>query len=120
MDCCLAEALIQRARRVNTHVEQGRLPKKLKDPVECRWCPFAYLGGPKHKTGGNLAVIGNPELEGVLDRLDELEETRQEIGTLERQRDRILEDGKGQDGWKSQKCGKRLFARNAHCASMRC
>ena len=97
LDYCRAEALLQKASRVNAHLEQGSLPPKLNDPIECRWCPFAYLCGPDHKTGGNLTVIGNPQLEEVLDRLEELEETRQEIGALERQRDKILEDCKGQD-----------------------
>jgi hypothetical protein len=97
LDYCLAEALLQRAGRINTQVAQGSLPAKLNDPVECRWCPFAYLCGPDHKTGGNLTVIGNPQLEEVLDRLEDLEETRQEIGALEHQRDKILEDCKGQD-----------------------
>ncbi len=97
LDYCLAESLLQKADRVNAHVQQGSLPPKLNDPVECRWCPFAYLCGPEHKTGGNLTVIGNPQLEEVLDRLGELEETREEIGGLEHQRDKILEDCKGQD-----------------------
>ncbi len=42
-------------------------------------------------------ILGNPELDEALDRLEELEEVRQEIGTLERQRDKILEDSKSQD-----------------------
>jgi hypothetical protein len=97
LDYRLAETLLQKASRVNTHVQQGSLPPKLNDPVECRRCPFACLCGPDHKTGGNLTVIGNPQLEEVLDRLEELKETRQEIGALERQRDKILEDCQGQD-----------------------
>ena len=97
LDLAFAESLLQKAGRVNLHLAAGTLPNKLNDPVECRWCPFAYLCGPDHKTGGNLAVLGNPELEGVLDRLEELEEARQEIGALERQRDKILEDCRGQD-----------------------
>jgi hypothetical protein len=51
---------------------------------------LCLLCGPDHKTGGNLTVIANPQLEEVLGRLEELDETRQEIGALERQRDKIL------------------------------
>jgi hypothetical protein len=97
LDYSLAETLLQKARRVNTQIEQRGLPAKLSDPVECRWCPFAHLCGPDHKTGGNLAAVGNPQLEEVLDRLEELEESRHQIGALERQRDKILEDCTGQD-----------------------
>jgi hypothetical protein len=97
LDYCLAESLLQKASRVNAHIQQGSLPAKLNDPAECGRCPFACLCCPDHKTGGNLTVIANPQLEEVLDRLEELEETRQEIGTLERQRDKILENCKGQD-----------------------
>jgi len=50
----------------------------------CRWCLFAHLCGLDLKTGGNLAVLGHPELEEVLDQLQELEEIRQKIGALER------------------------------------
>jgi hypothetical protein len=42
LDYCLAESLLQKASRVNTHVQQERLPAKLNDPVECRRCSFAY------------------------------------------------------------------------------
>jgi hypothetical protein len=97
LDYVLAESLILRADHVSLHVAAGTLPEKLNNPVECRWCPFAYLCGPECRTGGNLAVIDSPPLQEVLDRLEELEEVRQEIGTLERQRDQILEDCKGQD-----------------------
>jgi hypothetical protein len=97
LDLGLAERLLQKASRVNAHVKAGTLPHKLNDPVECRWCPFGFLCCPDYQTGGNLAVIENGDLQEALDRLEELEESRKEIGALERLRDKILEDCRGKD-----------------------
>jgi hypothetical protein len=97
LDLTLAESLLQKARRVNDYVAAGTLPHKLNDPAECRWCPFGFLCCPDYQTGGNLAAIENSELVEVLDRLQELEDTRAEIGTLERLRDKILGDCRGKD-----------------------
>jgi hypothetical protein len=95
LDMAFAETLIKKAEAVNKHVAEETLPEKINDPDECPRCCFAPHCCPEYGTGGNMTVVTNEELEGVLVRLKELTPTAEELKELEKHRDALLT--KGQD-----------------------
>lgn len=97
LDYGYAESLLQKADAVNEHVAAKTLPGQINNPEECNRCTYRSYCCPSCATGGNLKVIDNAELEEILLRLDEMDETATEIGGLERRRDQILKICQGQD-----------------------
>jgi CRISPR/Cas system-associated exonuclease Cas4 (RecB family) len=95
VDFAYCERLIQKADEVNLAVECEEAPDKLNSPDECPRCAFAHICLPDYTPGGNMKMVNDEELIGVLDRLRELEDEKKEIKQLEKQRDVILV--KGQD-----------------------
>lgn len=95
LDYAFVEKLVKASDEVNRHVKAKTLPDKINDPDECPKCPFASICNPEYSTGGNLQISDDVELEGILNRLKELEPTKEEIDDLEKVRDNILI--KGQD-----------------------
>ena len=89
------EDLLQKAEAVNLAVDANEPPHGINDPDVCQRCQFFSFCCPDITTGGNLAIIDNAELEGVLTRMDELSEAMHEYGDLEKARDIMLT--KGQD-----------------------
>jgi hypothetical protein len=97
LDQDLEEDVLRKASAVNAHIAAGKLPEKLNDPDECGRCPFNLHCCPEVGTGGNLTILENNELAEILDRLEELEEMSDEIGGLEKERDKILKERQGTD-----------------------
>ena len=95
LDYTYTELLVKSADAVNRHLKAKTLPAKLNDPDDCPKCPFASICMPDYTAGGNLQISEDTELEGVLFRLQDLSELKQEVKDLEKQRDAILI--KGQD-----------------------
>lgn len=90
----------RKARAANSYLKDGRLimadamPEKINTFEECKGCPFESICCPEYATGGNLEIVENEQLAGVLDRLDELSEVGDEISELEKERDSLLNKGK--------------------------
>lgn len=112
VDMAYCEELLQKARKVNEAVASEEPPAQINDPDECPKCAWFSYCMPNLKTGGNLKVINNEELEIVLDRLSELDPAVSEYKDLEKVRDNLLT--RGQDiacgHWLVQwKCIKKHF-----------
>ncbi len=97
LDYGYADTLLATADHVNAHVRAGTLPEQLNVPEECGRCGYRSYCCPACATGGNLKFVDHDELEQTLLRLDELRPEAKEIGSLEKHRDRLLENFKGQD-----------------------
>jgi hypothetical protein len=93
LDMEYCEGLLQKAEAVNLALEADAAPEKINDPEECPRCPWRSFCCPDFISGGNLQVVSNDELEGILNRLEELETTSDEISELEKQRDGLLVRG---------------------------
>lgn len=91
MEYC--ESLLQKAKSVNTAIETETSPEGINDPGECPKCRYCSYCCPDLKTGGNLQMIDNSELEGILDRMNELEPACDEYDELKKMRDGILREG---------------------------
>lgn len=90
----------KKAKEVNSYLKNNQLimadclPPKINLYEECGDCPFAAICCPEYTTGGDLQLVENPDLEGVLDRLDELKPMADEIAELEKSRDEMLNRGR--------------------------
>ncbi len=82
LDYDYAETLIQKAERINHHVEAGTLPERI--PWEegfCENCPFSHICLPPHEEKG--ALLDDPDLELKLDRRGELKPLVDEFNELD-------------------------------------
>jgi len=93
LDYEYAEGLLKKAEQVNDAVQTQTPPEKLNNAEECPRCPFVTLCCPSYETGGNLQISEDNELEGILERLEQLGEIRNEIVGLEKARDNKLQNG---------------------------
>lgn len=91
MDYC--ERLIQKADAVSEAVEKGEPPAKINDPDTCERCEYRSLCMPEYQLGSDMEISDNEELEGILERLAELEPVEKEIKDLKKQRDAMLVKG---------------------------
>jgi len=90
VDLAYVERLLQRAERVNDAIKAEDPPEGVNDPDVCPDCPWLAHCAPSYETGGNLRVIDDVELEGVLDGLDALSSGMKAYKDLEKQRDLML------------------------------
>ena len=95
IDLGYCEEMLQRADMVNLAVDMNEPPEGINDGNLCPKCDFFAHCCPDISTGGNLEIIDNDELEGVLDRMAELEEATEKYKELAKERDDMLT--KGQD-----------------------
>ncbi len=96
LDYEYAESLIQKSDRINEHLKNGTLPDQLNRTEDCQRCPYKAHCCPECSTGGNLTLLDNEALAEVLLSLDDLDEAKDQISTLEKMRDKLLEPHKGQ------------------------
>lgn len=94
LDMAYMEELLQKAARVNDCVAQAMPPPGVNDPKICPRCDWFSFCCPSYSTGGNLEMVDNEELEAILERLSALDGSAMEYAELEKQRDRLLTDGK--------------------------
>lgn len=88
LDYGYAEGLIQRAERVNKHVEAGTLPEG-HPGASCGFCGFRHLCLPDQDFGPGVVIMDDTELEEKLKRRSELEAAKKEYDALD----------KGVKGW---------------------
>lgn len=93
LDYDYAEGLLKKADEVNKAIVNEEPPPKINDPDICPNCRFAHICLPNYEVTANLEVINNTELEGVLERLLELDEANEEIRQLVKVRDNLLVKG---------------------------
>ncbi len=85
LDYTYGESLIQKAERINRHVEAGTIP----DPVEwseevCGGCGFAHICMPEVRRDA-LEITDMPELEAKLKRREELKVLAREYEALDKE-----------------------------------
>ena len=85
LDYGYGESLIQKAERINRHVESGSIP----DPIEwseevCGGCGFAHVCMPEVRRDA-LEITDMPELEAKLRRWDELKATAKEYAAIDKE-----------------------------------
>ncbi len=87
LDYDFAESLIQKAERINGHIEKGTLPDYVEDKSLCAECAFVHVCCPKIDYGEELEIVNDGELIEMLNRLEELKPLKSEY-------DRLVEDYK--------------------------
>lgn len=92
MEYC--DNLLNKARAVNLAVKTETAPDQINHPDQCTDCQFAALCCPSYSTGGAISIEVCEELETVLDKLDEFDDTRKDIKDLEKRRDFLLVKGR--------------------------
>lgn len=93
MEYC--DRLLAKAKKVNEAIKADKPPEGINDPDQCPKCKFFSHCCPDIETKGNLQVSDNTELEGIFERLAELEPAAKQYKNLKKSRDNILI--KGQD-----------------------
>lgn len=84
LDYEYAEGLIQKAERINLHVQAGTLPERIPwEDGACEYCPFGHICLPSHEEKGTL--LNDPELELKLDRRGELKPLVDEFNELDKE-----------------------------------
>ncbi len=84
LDFTYAESLIQKAERVNTHIQTGTLPDRIPyDDNTCGFCSFSHICLPD--VTHEATLIDDPELEIKLDRRAELKEAKDEFDNLDKE-----------------------------------
>ncbi len=78
-----AEGLLRKAERVSAHVKAGTLPDR-NQSAECARCPFLHVCGPDIEFGKGVELFDNPEIEGMLQRREELAAARAEYEALDK------------------------------------
>lgn len=84
LDYDLAEELIQKAERINAHIEAGTLPDFVEDKSNCPECPFVHICNPPLIYGDELDIITDQEIILKLDRLDEIHDMHTEYDRLKK------------------------------------
>lgn len=95
VDLGYCEELLQRANTVNLALLEEIPPEGINDGNQCPKCDFFAHCCPDISTGGNLKIIINDELEGILCLMEELEEAAEEYKELDKTLVKMLT--KGQD-----------------------
>ncbi len=84
LDYVYAESLIQKAERVNAHVQAGTLPDRIPyDDNISGQCPFSHICLPD--VTHEATLLDDPELEIKLDRRAELKEAKDEFENLDKE-----------------------------------
>lgn len=84
LDYDFAESLVQKAERINAHVEADTLPEFVDDPDACKSCPFfGHVCNPPLKFDAPV-ISDDPGLIESLDRRAELEPLRKEYDSLDK------------------------------------
>jgi len=94
IDMKYCDELLEKAKQVNAAIDNNSPPEKLNDPDECPRCPFNAICMPEYVTGEDVHISTDSELEGVLQRLEELIDVEKEIKSLEKRRDTLLVKGR--------------------------
>lgn len=94
VDMGYCDQLLDKAAVVNKAIKLESPPAGIDDLDHCPNCPYYSFCSPSLSTGGNLEIIQNDELEAILERMDELEETNKEYKDLAKIRDELLAKGK--------------------------
>ncbi len=84
LDFAYAESLIQKAERINAHIQAGTLPDRItyNDNIS-GVCPFSHICLPD--VTHEATLLDDPELEIKLDRRAELKEAKDEFETLDKE-----------------------------------
>lgn len=91
LDYEYCEELLQKAERINQHLEKGTLPDRIEDYDLCMECDFKHICLPDLKKGEGLEVIDNAELQELLDRMEELKEAYGEYQAIEKKVKKMVE-----------------------------
>lgn len=84
LDYDFCEKLIKKAESINKHVAAGTLPDRTQDFDVCmRPCPFRHICMPDIKNAEGIQILDSDELEGYLDRLNELKPATAEYKRLD-------------------------------------
>ncbi len=84
LDYAYAESLIQKAERINVHVQTGTLPDRIPyDDNISGQCPFSHICLPD--VTHEATLLDDPELEIKLDRRAELKEAKDEFENLDKE-----------------------------------
>jgi len=79
-----AETLLKNAETVNKAISTETPPDFIKNPVECRKCPFFGKVCNPPMDFGEIAIIEDPEMFNKLARRDELADARSEYEKLDK------------------------------------
>jgi len=93
LDYGYGEDLLQKAERVNAHVDAGTLPDKINSPEDCSRCAYAHMCLPDLIATGNLQLFNNEEIEELLNQRDEVQEAKKQFDAIERQLKKKLIEG---------------------------
>lgn len=79
-----ADKILDRAKKINEHIEAGTLPDKINDPRKCDTCQFAHICMPDLDTTGKSVAILDEDIAAALDRMDELSSAKSEYDKCEK------------------------------------
>jgi CRISPR/Cas system-associated exonuclease Cas4 (RecB family) len=80
----LGESLLQKAKRINDHIQAKTLPQKINNFKTCSECVFRHICLPEILAKGGIEFIDNEELEKSLNRREELSSLSKEYSDLDK------------------------------------
>lgn len=81
----LGESLLQRAKRINDHIQAKTLPDKINDFKTCSECAFRHICLPEILAKGGIEFIDSEKLEKLLNRREELQSLSKEYTDTDKQ-----------------------------------
>jgi len=94
LDYDLAEEMIQKAEKVNKHVDDGTLPERIEyDEEICGSCPFLHICSPDIFST-QIEIVDDDELKEKIDRWWELKPVAEEFRKLDQELNQAFKDKK--------------------------
>jgi len=80
-----AESLLQKAKRINDHIQAKTMPDKINNFKTCSECQFRHICLPEILANGGIEFIDNEALEKSLNRREELAPLTKEYSDIDKQ-----------------------------------